>query len=455
MDSPLARFGWIVFALCFAAGLAWSLIFHEPLLGPPGNMGDDVYFENIGWQLSQGRGVSFDFTDPEWREPYRMGNSDRGNDWILNLQHRGATTSRSPGLPLLVAGVYSVAGRDFLAVRALILLMMAGGCGWLLHLVARRRGWLPAALGLLTLLLDGFVWRTAGQFMTEGPAVAITVVLCSSAWLLSSNRDQACWRVRLGWFGTGLLFGLGILVRANMNAWLALIVLGLAILLGLRLLRSRDWQTLLVAALLFGIGSAVIAVPWWIRNCQVTGGFAPTGTSGSFGLVGGYCDAAFNDFGNWSIEASVESQKRTLSRPGVRELPLARQEYLMGLESTAAAKEWAQANWYRLPQLFGMKLLSHLGFYRQPRELQVLNCLLLFGAAWGCWSMRRGLGLWIALIVGLSLVTTALTWPHYGRYSIPFRPLLHVACGVGTVCFWTGVIRWLREGTVWRSTGGE
>jgi hypothetical protein len=441
----LARFGWLAFGLCFAAGLAWSLIYQEPLLGPPGNMGDDVYFENIGWQLSQGRGISFDFTDPDWRGPYQAMNVDGENDWILNLQHHGPTTSRSPGLPFLIAGVYLLAGRDFLVVRLVILLMMAGACSWFLGLVARRYGWFSATLGLLTLLLDGFIWRTAGQFMSEGPAVGITVTLCGWVWLLSDRSNQESWLTKLGWLGAGLLFAVGILVRANMNAWLLLIVIGLAVSLGVRLMRQRNWQNLFVAALLFGLGVAVVAAPWWIRNCQVTGGFAPTGTSGSFGMVGGYCDAAYADFGNWNIEASVESQDQTLARPGVRDLPLAQQEYQMGLDSMAAAEEWARANWKKLPQLVGMKMLSHLGFYRQPLPLQIINGLILFGAVLGCWSTRRSLGLWIGLVVALSLLTTGLTWPHYGRYSIPFRPLLHVACGVGTVYFWTKIFGWLRK----------
>jgi hypothetical protein len=126
-------------------------------------------------------------------------------------------------------------------------------------------------------------------------------------------------------------------------------------------------------------------------------------------------------------------------------LPLAQQEYQMGLESTAAAEEWARANWRKLPQLVGMKMLSHLGFYRQPLLLQIVNALILFGAALGCWSTRRSLGFWIGLVVVLSLVTTGCTWSHYGRYSIPFRPLLHLACGIGTVYFWTAVVGWLRR----------
>lgn len=445
MGERFAWCGFWAFAACFTAAIAWSLVAGESLEGPPGSMGDDVYFENIGWQLSQGRGVSFDFTDSDWRASYQAANRDGVNDWILKLEHRGATSSRSPGLPYLIAAVYSIFGREFLVVRLVVLTMMAAASAWLVQCVARQFGWLAAVLGLATLLLDGFVWRTAGQFMSEGPAVAITVVLCGWVWQLSSSREPQRWGTRLGWLGTGLLFGLGILVRANMNAWLLLIVSGLAVLIGLRVVRRRHWRAMFLAALLFGSGVAVVAVPWWIRNCQVTGGFAPTGTSGSFGLVGGYCDAAFADFGNWDIEASVASQEKTLARPGVRELPLARQEYLMGRDSTAAAEEWAKANWNKLPQLVGMKMLSHLGFYRQPLGLMVLNGLILFGAALGCWKMRRGLGLWIALIVLLSLVTTGLTWPHYGRYSIPFRPLLHIACGVGTVYFWTEAIRWLRK----------
>lgn len=125
----------------------------------------------------------------------------------------------------------------------------------------------------------------------------------------------------------------------------------------------------------------------------------------------------------------------------------------MGQDSTAAAKAWAEANWSKLPQLVGMKMLSHLGFYHQPPLLQLVNGLILFGAVLGCWSTRHSLGRWIALIVLLSLVTTGLTWSHYGRYSIPFRPLLHIACGLGTVYLWSSIFRWLRSPNISRSGG--
>lgn len=451
IDSPYSRFGLFAFGLCFAAGLFWAFIAGEPMFGPPGNMGDDVYFENIGWQLFRGRGISFDFTDKDWQKPYVEENDEGNNDWILNLKFVGVTTSRSPGLPFLIAAIYSVAGRDFLLVRLATLFLMSAACGWLLQRVAKDFGWLAATFGLTTLLLDGFIWRTAGQFMSEGPGVAVTVALCGMVWLLAGQPADRSWNARFGWLGAGLLFGVGILIRANLNAWLLLIVSGLAFVLAARLLAGQPCRKLFFAALFFGIGVAVVAIPWWARNCVVTGGFAPSGTSGSFGLVGGYCDAAFADFGNWSIDDSVESQERSLMRPGIRGLSLAQQEYQMGLDSTAAAKAWARENASKLPQLVLMKMVSHLGFYRQPLPLQLINGLILVGAVLGCWSARRSLGGWIALVVLLSLVTTGLTWSHYGRYSIPLRPLLHISCGLGTVYLWSSIFRWLRSRNVSRS----
>lgn len=74
------------------------------------------------------------------------------------------------------------------------------------------------------------------------------------------------------------------------------------------------------------------------------------------------------------------------------------------------------------------------------RQRFLVNGMLFFGAIIGCATWRWPFGFWIAAIVSVSLLTTMLTWPHYGRYSIPIRPLIHVACAVGTVNFWTWVL---------------
>ncbi len=452
MDRPIPR--WLpvaVFAVIALATLFWVVNGDEALIGPTGSMGDDVYFENIAFHLARGEGIKFDFSNPEWRKPYEEFNEAGQSDWILALECKpGLTTSRSPGFPMMVALIYRIVGRRFVAVRVVNCVVLAAALTWLVMLVFRRFGAIAGWLACLQISLDMFVLRTAGQFMTEalGTAIACALFVCCASLAgcpatgsstPTADRRRRGWCL-VGWLFTGLLFGFGTLVRANLNAWFPLIVAGLFVWIAWRWMAGKELRVLIWPALLFCAGIIVVAAPYWVRNCRVTGGFTPFGTSGSFGLIGGYCDRAWQQFGNWSIEDSVESQRKTMQKEGFADRTLAEQEYWMGQDSVAAAEAWAWENRFKLPALVGMKAISHLGYYRQPLALQVLNGVLFFGALVGCWFARRNFGIWVIVFWTLSLVATSLTWSHFGRYSIPLRPIMHVACAVGTVMLWSRIL---------------
>jgi hypothetical protein len=431
-----------VFLIVSLATFFWMAIDGELLSAPAGEMRDDIYFENIAFHLAQGEGIKLDFTNKAWRRPYELANDKKQYDWMLDLQARGTTTSRSPGFPILVAGLYRVFGRQFLPVRILNAALLAAAITILLVTVFRLFGKLTATFALVTFSLDGFVLKTAGQFMTEATGTAIVCLIFASCLRLTCsglrsdenpNSDALSW----GWLGLGFLFGCGSLVRANLNAWLPMIAIGFLIWIGWRAWHRLNWRLWLTHGVLFGLGVLLIAGPFWCRNCNVTGAFTPLGTSGSFGLSGGYCDRAYNDFGNWSLADSVESQHKTMAKPVFFDLSLAKQEHWMGKDSANLAMNWISKNRDKLPALIGMKAISHLGFYRQPLAIQIMNGLLFFGALLGCVLAWRWLGFWFAVFLGLSLATTCVAWPHFGRYSIPLRPLVHVACAVGTVRFWS------------------
>jgi len=450
-----AWFGWLAFGLCLTAGVFWSLFAGEQFIAPPGRQGDDVFYENIGWQLSQGRGLRVDFSDRDWQQAYRRVNLEGQYDWVLNFKQRGDSAAWSPGLPCLVAGVYLLSDRDFLLVRLAVMVLMAAACGWLLFEVSRRVGRLAAALGLATLVLDRFIWQTSGEFMPEGPTAAAATALCGGAWLLGSAVRPNTTPARAGSLAAGILFGLASLLGASWGVWLVIIAGGMVGSVAWRMLSghwARDRNSTGIAKLMlaFLLGGLLVAAPSWARNCLVTAGFAPFGTGGSMGIVGGYCDGALANFGNLDVSAVRRLKEQALAEVDVRGMSLGQQEYLIGIQSLAAAREWATSNWTKLPQLFGMRIVSHLGFYGQPIALQVVNGLILFGAGLGCWSLRRSLGFWVGLLALLSLATAALTWTQYGRCSIPLRPLLHVTCGVGTVYFWSGILRRLGFGAISR-----
>lgn len=439
-ESRALVFAGFVFWFGLAA-VGWVAVSGESWSDPPGSMGDDVYFENIGWNLANERGFYHDFRDEAWRDPFERRRDAPRFQWVLYLQHQGPTTSRAPGYPMFIAGVYSLFDRDFQAVRIVQTVLLVAAAAWLGTIIFRDWGWVAAGLFGLFLGGDYFVWRTCGQLMSEAVGTAGLMLLVIAAREVMRAGADSWQKWAFSWLAIGALFGVVALVRANLNAWLLLFCAGATGWLVWRRLRRRPVARWSAACSAFLIGAIVVSAPWWIRNCRVTDGFAPFGTSGSFGLVGGYCDQAYRDFGNWSLERSLECQQQAIQQPGFDKKTLAQQEYAMGKLSVQLARQWAVENWQRLPTLMAMKAISHLGFYRRPAGLMVINALLLFGFAFGVWADRDGLGRWMALALALSLVTTMLTWPHYGRYSLPLRPLIHAGAAIGTVWFWSNVFR--------------
>ena len=451
---------WFLLTTLLALGTAiglWGWVGGEPWDAPPGLMGDDVYFENIAWELLQGKGIAFDFGDEDWREPFRQWDRDDRFRWVLYLNHSGVTTSRSPGFPFVMAAIYRMAGRRFFLVRWFNAIVLWASLATLILMTARWYGQIVAALALGTLSLDFFVLRTASQFMTEALGTAILVWVFISVVRLTRSPPKSVRRAIVAWFAVGWLFGFGTLVRANLNAWFLMIVCGIIVASGIQALRRRDWQTIAGYGGCFIIGTLVVTTPWWVRNCYVTGGFAPFGTSGSFGLVGGYCDEAFDDFGNWNLKASVDCQQEAIQQPGFLKKTLAEQEYAMGRLSVQKSITWIRSNLERLPQLMAMKGLSHLGFYRQPLPLEIINGLMLIGALIGIIVFRREIGFWVAIVLTMSILTACITWPHYGRYSLPIRPLVHVASALGTVALWQMLLRksFIRDQSIQTGAVGE
>ncbi len=409
MQKPSPQYSFLIFTILCLVILCWCLVGTESLTGPTGSMGDDVYFENIAYHLERGEGIRFNFTDEQWQKPYADTNVDQQHEWILCRTENGLTTSRSPGFPMMTAVIYRLFGRKFLLVRCANVLVLALSLTWLITLVHRFHGRLAAVLSLATISADGFVLQTAGRFMTEALGTAI-VCAVFSACVLWTHREAQDGRSLLQpkddgqppassayllcfWLGVGLLFGFGMLVRANLNAWFPLIVAASGVFLLRNYWTGRNCKRLIFGVTAFSIGVLIVAAPYWIRNCSTTGGFTPFGTSGSFGLIGGHCDEAYDDFGNWQLEVSNSTMKITQAKPGFDQLPLAEQELWLAKDSIELSKNWALANGEKMPGLVLMKAISHLGFYRQPFFLQLLNGLLFLGAIFGVISTRRSLGL--------------------------------------------------------------
>ncbi len=447
-------YGLVTFSVVLTSGYLWNPAVFQNRIEKPQK--DDVFYDNLGFNLARGNGYFMDFTDPNWLSIYQDRANEETNAWIKSLAFRGHTTVRAPGFPAILAGMYRGFGHRWDFIYLLNGLVVCTGLTVLLIFICRRFGLIVGVIGTITISLDFGVMKMISQLMTEAIATGfacVTFCCLILAWERTRHRSMQFaddsvsvtprfdWRDYLPWVLLGVLFGLFILIRSNLVVWLFLLSLFSVLWAGWLFSRGKNGKQFLLASVCVLLLAATVCTPWWIRNCNLIGQFAPFGTGGSIGWVGGYCDRALNNDGNWDLETVLKTQRESFEVYPIRGEPLPTQEYFMGKHSQAMGNAWAKQNWHLLPKLMSGKALNHLALINQPYPIvHVLNGLLLLGACIGCAVAWNRVGFWIALIVLCSLLTTMLTWSHFGRYMIPIRPLIHCASAIGTFYFWRWII---------------
>lgn len=407
---------------------------------PGGSRRDNVFYDNIGLHLSQGKGFVVDFKNQQWLKTYE---NDPRNNWIFKSRLEGPTAKRAPGYPYCLSVLYRVLGRNWVFVRIFNYLVLAAGLTTLVVVLRKHLGTPIASVTAGSLLFDFAILGTAGELMTEPLTTGLFSVTFAAviwAWsktdygIDSADRRGGSWR----WAVVGILFALTALVRSNFYAWLIqLLVLSIVWLVFL-IWRKRHVRTFAGGLVAFLLAVSLICFPWWARNCYVTGNFAPFGTAGSSGLVGGYSDGALEKYGNWDVRSAADcaARFRDANYAELAKMSLAEQEYLIGQQSQLETRAWIIENWRQVPLLMTYKALNHLRLIRQPTWNIALNVFLLSLAAIGCVAYWRQFGFWVVLVVFLSTAATMLTWSGLGRYSVPMRPVIQCAVGAGTVYIW-------------------
>jgi len=182
----------------------------------------------------------------------------------------------SPGLPLLVAAVYTPAGEDETLARIVLALIGALAVP-LAYLLARRlvgdgvagpAGEYAGLAAALVLAVLPAMTEYAGLLMTE-PLSATLLIGAVLAFLRASDDND--WR----WAGaTGLLAGALTLVRAEFIVLLLLLPL-LAL-----VRRPHELRAAAVPAAAIALGAVLVIAPWTIRNASALDRFVPVSTGG-------------------------------------------------------------------------------------------------------------------------------------------------------------------------------
>lgn len=385
--------------------------------------GDAPDYDLLAMELAAGHGFRFDYDNPRWRSTYESADQTR---YANSLSRHGSakTTIRPPLFPVLLAGIYATAGRQFDIARIVNCLLMAAAGGLIAWLVARQLGPIPAIFfGFLFAILEHRTRFYAGLLLTESLA---TFLVCALVVTLAGIRRSGMhWRP----FIAGLLAGLAILTRPLLVLWLPLL-LPLVWQLG----SQRGWKT----AGLFLFGTTLIVAPWGVRNSLLLGRFAMLGTHGRQNLAAAYSDQALDDRGIWYRLDETDFFPTELddSRPGVaRELDRA-------ALSTQAAIAWSLENPTGVVKLIALRIWQ----LWRPRMRWDGLILGLAAFGWCLWPDRREWYVFSAILIGNTLAV-GLTWSVGGRFLVPVLPILHALGACGLWAAWglaTGVDRtWL------------
>lgn len=453
--NPLngSRFWWVVSSsLLLAIGLYYLV--HDPDFSrPPKPIGDGPDYENIAWNLSQGRGFGFDWESPDWRAPYEIaGSSEVYAEQFSRSGKYCPTTARPPLLPWLIAIVYQFLQRGpdaFATVRIFnaVGIGLSGGLAVAMNIMIMRRygahGFAVIMAGLSTFALaaaDRTIRTYATDFLTEPLALLLTqgfVFLASTRlWRSTPSTAIAPAELRMASIvGLGLFIASMVLARSMFVFFLP--GLGLLIWLHQRSLAThrhshlqQQTRRLAWVASSYVLIVAILALtPWWVRNSLVLGKWMPLGTQGPISLVGGYSDQALASGGDWQVQPEIELRRAISQTESFRsEIDPIRQELMVAQAATRQVKLWIGDHWRQLPRLFAMRVQSLWGPY-SGRSL-ILKGLMLSGVVWLIVRHRRE-GIWLIGLPCLSTLVVMLLYSTGGRFLVPCYAIFYQLGGLG------------------------
>ncbi len=231
-------------------------------------------------------GYAWDPYEPQVLDARAYARIARGLEQNGSFSQRGAFTpaqvqpasNYSPGLPLLVGGLYRASGGVDARLARVVLALLASLSVLFAYLIGRRLAG-PAAglIAAATLAVYPALLEYGGMLMTE-PLGATLLSGSVLAILRAADRPGAA-----RWLGPGLLLGATAMVRPE---YLAIAVL-VALIVFARSLRPRGAGPALAQAAVLLAGVAIVVAPWTVRNLIVLDRFVPISTGGGQVLFAG------------------------------------------------------------------------------------------------------------------------------------------------------------------------
>jgi 4-amino-4-deoxy-L-arabinose transferase-like glycosyltransferase len=373
-------------------------------------------------------------------------NLEAGDGFTVGAAATQPSSNYSPGLPLLVAGVYEVTGGGH-ERTARVLLALVGALAILLtYLIGRRLAGVAAGLiGAGAVAIYPALLEYQGMLMSE--PLAATLLAGAVLAILWAKDGGSLAR----WLLPGFLFGALALVRPE--------YLGVSLLLGLVVFATEarsDWRRASTQAVVLLIGVTVVVVPWTIRNAVALDRFVPISTGGGQVLFAGtYLPSDGNPE---AVGAEVVAEHPHLFGPGALErlrleqilARLAAEEHPDLETDKALSRMGREQLWDDLSQ----EPVEYAGFLAEklwrvwghgPRDVMrapgwaVFHwALVAFGLAGLAVLARRRR--WEALVIGVvfvSITAVSLLLVASPRRVLVMLPLVAALAGVGAI--------WMRD----------
>lgn len=267
--------------------------------------------------------------------------------------HPQPASNYSPGLPLLVGGVFELAGDDDVRLARILLALVGAAAIPIVFLIGRRLGGPTAGLvGATVVAFYPTLNSNSGMLLTEPLAGTL---LAGGVLAILKARDQgALW----AWALAGLLLGLLTMVRPEY----LIVAFFLAIALALMETRGGFRHAVLPVAVM-ALALLVVIAPWTVRNLAEYERVVPLSTGGGQTLfVGSYTPSEGNPTKvmpdlldrNPALKAEIDRQNRVSGE---------------GPDSITPERVFTLHADQKLPDMETDAALSRLGWQRYRAEL--------------------------------------------------------------------------------------